>query len=357
MTRVLFVVGTDRGGASLSTWELARRLAPHASAAVLERSKPAIRVLSAPGRGERWWSKVRSAGARLTSSRAQRGPDVDGVASWTAPFVERAVGPVAEQFRPDVVVGCSMYQRAWSSIVLQMRQRRVPTVLYLREQSSVRLLAAEPTRVIANAPSIADSARALRPDVVMIPSVVDIAAIRTESTREHVLYLNPIPTRGLELAFDIAQATPALSFVFQESQLLHALDAEAIRLRAGALPNVELRRRVADRRSLYRDARVVLLPYLVENRPRVVLEAQANAIPVVASDIPGLRDAVGPGGVLVPPDAPPAEWRAQLEGLVGDVDRYDAACHAALEHSQRAEVSPECIVEQFLDVVSGIAAR
>jgi glycosyltransferase involved in cell wall biosynthesis len=269
--------------------------------------------------------------------------------------VEGAIGPVCDDFRPDVMVGCSMYQRAWSSIVRQMAKRGIPTVLYVREQSSARFVAARPTRVLANAPAIAESVRPLRPDVVMIPSVVNIEAVRTESTRTHVLYLNPIPTRGLEIALEIARAAPEILFVFQESQLLHPRDVRALEALTGALSNVEFRRRVADRRALYGNARVVLLPYLVENRPRVVLEAQANAIPVVASDIPGLRDAVGPGGMLLAPDRGPSEWHACLQRLAADDDYYAALCGAALEHSRRSEVAPERIVERFLEVIATTA--
>ena len=356
MTRVLFVVGTDRGGASLSTWELARRLPPAATPGVLERAKPASRVLSPPTRRERLWDRSRSVSARMRNWHTLEPSTQGGVASWTAPFLEGAIGPVCDDFCPDVVVGCSMYPRAWSSVVRQIAKRGIPTILYLREQSSVRLLGAGPTRVLANAPAIADSVRPVRPDVVMIPSVVDIDAVRTASTRTHVLYLNPIPTRGLEMAIDVAQAAPEILFAFQESQLLHPRDLDALQARTGALSNVELRRTVGDRRALYRDARVVLLPYLVENRPRVVLEAQANAIPVVASDIPGLRDAVGPGGVLLAPHRGPSEWRTCLQQLAEDHDHYAALCRAALEHSQRSEVAPQRIVERFLDVVTATAS-
>ena len=45
---------------------------------------------------------------------------------------------------------------------------------------------------------------------------------------------------------------------------------------------------------------------------RVVVEAQASGIPSVARDVGGLGEAVGAGGVLMPPSASAAEW---AEGL------------------------------------------
>ena len=44
---------------------------------------------------------------------------------------------------------------------------------------------------------------------------------------------------------------------------------------------------------------LLLTPYTLDMRPRVVLEAQVNGIPVLANDLPALRETVGPGGVLV----------------------------------------------------------
>ncbi len=59
-----------------------------------------------------------------------------------------------------------------------------------------------------------------------------------------------------------------------------------------------------DREALnheYARAAVVLMPSRFEGLGMVALEAQAAGTPVVGFDVDGLRDAVGVGGVLVPP--------------------------------------------------------
>ena len=63
---------------------------------------------------------------------------------------------------------------------------------------------------------------------------------------------------------------------------------------------------VEDPRSVFRHADVVVLMSHREGRPRALMEAQALGIPVVAADVPGVRQAVAPGrsGVLVPPGRP-----------------------------------------------------
>ena len=110
------------------------------------------------------------------------------------------------------------------------------------------------------------------------------------------------------------------------------------------------RPRVDDLRLLYGDARVLLVPYRTNGRPRVVLEAQANGIPVLATDLPALTEAVGPGGVAVPEDAGPGEWAERLREML-DPARYDALAAAATAHAARDEVDPDAIVTRFESLV------
>jgi glycosyltransferase involved in cell wall biosynthesis len=60
----------------------------------------------------------------------------------------------------------------------------------------------------------------------------------------------------------------------------------------------------------------VPLPGWVEQFGRVVIEAQASGVPVVASASGALPDVVGEGGLLVPPDDP----RALRDALVRFLD-------------------------------------
>src|SRR5207244_11535542 len=92
-------------------------------------------------------------------------------------------------------------------------------------------------------------------------------------------------------------------------------------------------------------------PYLTNGRPRVVLEAQANGIPVLASNLPAVVEAVGPGGVTVEAEAPIAEWVDALNRLL-EPATYDALTAAALAHAHRPEVDTEQIVTRFEDALA-----
>lgn len=56
-----------------------------------------------------------------------------------------------------------------------------------------------------------------------------------------------------------------------------------------------------------------------EGMPLVVLEAMAAGLPVVATDVPGLRGTVGDDGLLVPPD--PTELAAAIDRLLAEPER------------------------------------
>ena len=117
-----------------------------------------------------------------------------------------------------------------------------------------------------------------------------------------------VPTKGWDVA--IAALSRVLS-VFPNASLRIAGEGperDALRAAGAGLP-VELvgllptPRAVAD---FMRDLDVFVLPSHSEGMPNVVLEAQACAVPVVATDAPGIAQALGPTAAVVPAGDPVA---------------------------------------------------
>jgi glycosyltransferase involved in cell wall biosynthesis len=98
--------------------------------------------------------------------------------------------------------------------------------------------------------------------------------------------------------------------------------------------------------QIYADARVLFAPY-EDSRPRVVAEAQANGLPVLGARVPGLVEAIGPGGVLVDFDAPAEAWAEALASLWDDPAEYQRVSEAARAHSQRHDMRPDLLAQQF----------
>ena len=68
-------------------------------------------------------------------------------------------------------------------------------------------------------------------------------------------------------------------------------------------------------------------------------EAQVSGVPVIASNRGGLPEAVGPGGIVIDPNAPIDEWVAATKRLWEDSKYYAELSAAATAYANRPEMS------------------
>jgi glycosyltransferase involved in cell wall biosynthesis len=371
--RILFVSGTSIGGSAHSTRELAERLVARGhDVAILFRVEGAVRTRYVHKRAINLVVKLGSsplAGpvdrvAAQIGRRPRRAAEPVPYAVWNTSVPENSIGTLLRDFAPDVVVASSIGRVAWRRIRTMLADRDIPSVLYIREESALGHLTisdAPPDLLLANAHTYAERTAALGHPALVVPSVVSVDRYLVESTREQVLFVNPVPSYGLEAALGLAAARPDVAFAFVEWWRLDDQARSEMDRRLASLPNVVLRPATTDPGRVYADARVLLAPFLLDGRPRVVLEAQANGIPVLASDLPALRETVGPGGVFVAPDAPAPAWADALAELIDDPERYRRACDDARAHAMRDEVDPDAVVSRFeralADLVAGARTR
>jgi glycosyltransferase involved in cell wall biosynthesis len=228
--------------------------------------------------------------------------------------------------------------------------RHLPSALYFRDVTGVELLDSrkvQPTAVLTNAQRITDLVATKGWEAPTIPSIVETDEYLTESTRKVVLFINPRSQRkGVDIAWALAAARPDVPFVFLEAWRFTPQIRAELEERAAALGNVEVRAAVRELDRIYADARVLFAPY-EDSRPRVVAEAQANGIPVLGARVPGLVEAIGPGGILVDFDAPVSEWTDALATLWDDPGQYERMSEAARAHSHRDDMRPDLIAQHF----------
>lgn len=371
--RVLFVSGTSIGGAARSTLELAEVLASRGHAvAVLLRDDGAERttarhkrLLNARVKLERrrapdavvsvaTWAH-RSVGRQRAQLAGSGGARV-----WRTPLPENALARALGEHRPDVVVVNSIERPAWRQIRADLAERAIPSVLYLREATGVRHLVEPPSPpdlLLANAGAHADAARAAGYDCTVVPSVVHLDRCVVESTRSHALVVNPIRLYGVDRALDLADARPDVPFVFQESWPIPDDEVDGLRAAVARRENIELRPPRTQPRAVYRDARTLLMLCTVPSRPRVIAEAQANGIPVLATALPGHDEAVGPGGLLVAPDAPLPDWLSAFDRVWRDGPEYHALSRGARAHAARVSMHPDVVTERFEQLLAGAITR
>ena len=103
----------------------------------------------------------------------------------------------------------------------------------------------------------------------------------------------------------------------------------------------------------YAAADLLVLPSHAETYGMVVTEALARGVPVIATDVGGVSEALGDGGLLVPP-GDPAALGAALRSWLGDADLRGRLRHAARE--RRASLRPwAATTSVFAGVLAGAA--
>ncbi len=364
--RLLFVSGVSVGGAYRSTIELADEMAHRGHrVAVLAGDRPGggsafdihVRAVA------KWGSRPGAALLRRTARRHGRAARLitaahDGVAVLDSRVPENAYRDVASTFRPDVIVANSLPRMAFRWMSADRTATGIPLVLYAREAHAVTHITSSglgPDLVIANSLHLAKQIRAAGRRCEVVPSAVDCSAATVASSRRTVLLVNPVPANRLDLVFALADRRPDVPFVLQESWPLTASERHEVEEQARARSNVELRSVAPSPATIYRDARVLLATYPA-GRPRVVVEAQHNGIPVLGLDQPALAEAVGTGGFLVAPDAPLEDWCAALACIWDDPVKFEELRESCLRRAAVAETDPHEVADRFEAALRAIGA-
>jgi glycosyltransferase involved in cell wall biosynthesis len=207
---------------------------------------------------------------------------------------------------------------------------------------------------------IANSAFVARRTSALLGIKIDIVypLVRREyyyvrSSRERVLFVNPTPKKGAELAIFLARERPDVGFDFVESWPLDKELRDHYETRTRPLGNVVWHSRHSDMRVFYAQARVTLLPSIWEEGwGRIVTEGQISGIPSLASDRGGLPEAVGSGGALVSDYWLPSAWRNTFDQIWDDKDYYNQLAENAVEYSQRFDIDECVILNRFLKLLN-----
>lgn len=300
------------------------------------------------------------------------GYDTIRCGSWQIP---RFLGTYLGGSRPDLLVT----QSVGSGLLARVASRQgVPAVVRLASAAEADLLAAaarddpEVTAAIRSplvtlvAVSHFVAARAadllgISPAVIYPPVRLQ-ACVAPDHDPGHITFINPIPLKGLGIALRVAQLLPQRRFVFVEAWNLPGPQRKALDRELSALPNVTFRPRSVGLADVYRSTAVLLAPsQCPEAFSRVVLEACANGIPVLASRVGGVPEAMGASGVLLAAGDAPEHWAQAIEEILGDRSRLASLADRALANAQRAEFQMGWVAAEYLRLAQratdGAAAR
>jgi glycosyltransferase involved in cell wall biosynthesis len=204
---------------------------------------------------------------------------------------------------------------------------------------------------------------------ISLPDRTEYTALGSFANR-FVTLINPCAGKGLPIFTELARRMPETDFAAVPTWGTTPTDLEELR----SLPNVTVLPPVDDVDEIYRQSKVVLVPSLwAEARSRVPLEAMARGIPVLASDVGGMKEAMlnmdyvlpvhaaeryraGTGRSMVPAvEIPPQDvgpWAEVLARLLSDQMLYAKlsarARTQAEEYVRNASVAP---FEAYLEEV------
>lgn len=316
------------GGAQSSTHELARELAA--------RGHETAVLAGLTGAG--WLGLRGRAMLKLTGRKAVRDDEL-GYPTWRAWHAWEAASELKAAFRPDVTLVQSGQP---VKMAAAFEAAGVPAAVYLRnvEEDDIggdpRALKA--ARFIANSRFTKDWYRQrFGIESAVIHPLIQAESYRTETARTHVVFINPHPDKGLEVALAVAKSCPDIPFLFIETWIMSAEERATLDAALAPLGNVALVPRTRDMRTVYSKARVVLAPSRwAEAFGRIAAEAHVSGIPVIASDRGGLPEAVGEGGVLVSADAPIQAWIDAVRRVWSDESACADLSAKALAHAARS---------------------
>ncbi len=194
--------------------------------------------------------------------------------------------------------------------------------------------------------------------VLYPPIRLDRCVAARDAAAEAITIVNPVKEKGVDVALAVARRLPHRQFLFVESWPLRGERLQRLLDSLAATPNVTFRRVSDDMRPVYGATRLLLAPsQWVEAFCMVVVEANANGIPAVVSRIGGLPTTLGPGGVLVDPDAPADVWAAAVEDVLSSPARYDQLAAQARCNAARDEFNADRIVDRFVALATSHVDR
>ena len=237
-----------------------------------------------------------------------------------------------------------------------------PTAVYLHNVETHQLggtLVPDPAILyLSNSDFTAQRWRALCGiDSTVVPPLVLPERYFVSTRGDRVLFVNPTPIKGVEIMFALAAACPDIPFLVSESWGLDPNWRAYCLNRAAVLSNIEWSGPTRDMRPVYARSRTLLMPSLWEEAfGRTVVEAQINAIPVVASNRGALPDTVGAGGVLVDAHAPIDHWARALREAFMPSARYDQLSDQARHQAFQTAAAP-LMLGRFLSALAGHAGK
>lgn len=285
-----------------------------------------------------------------------RGLGYDTFRGWnTLECLNHVVG----EFHPDIAI---IHGGRGFLVANRICDLGIPALIYFHDVAFSALDAPPPkselAHFIANSQFTAEEVRkefAISCHIMQPYTVLDKYICKR--VPRFVTMINPISAKGLDVVISAAESRPDIPFLLVKSWGYPGLYEEAERI-TKSIKNITLHKSVTDMRKVYRSTKVLLMPSIVQEAwGRTAVEAQMNGIPVIARRIGGLPEAVGRGGILLPPAAPSSAWISALSQLWDSDAAYQEASKLALEQAAQTKSTLADAARDFHELCRNVLQR
>ncbi len=162
--------------------------------------------------------------------------------------------------------------------------------------------------------------------VLRPPVFFDDYHFKPEKKREHISLINLWDRKGGNVFSQLSMLMPKRKFLGVKG----AYGDQVIPKRA----NVTIIENTPYiKQACYEKTRILLMPSVYESFGRTAVEAMCSGIPVIASETPGLREALGDCGTYIPQDAPLESWIEAIE-MLDNAELYNSISKRSIERAK-----------------------
>ena len=174
------------------------------------------------------------------------------------------------------------------------------------------------------------------------------------NSKKFVTFINPAKQKGIEIFEKIINKMPKVNFLLVEGWQKKDFDRTKKRLKKHK--NIFFLTKQLDMKNVYNKTKILLIPSVWEEGfGRVSIEAELNGIPVIASDIGGLNESVGKGGILIKDYKNIDEWVANINLLLNNNKKYKRLSQEATKYSKKYTDLREC--KKLAMIITNLAAN
>ncbi len=283
-----------------------------------------------------------------------------GYRVYRAWFPWEAVASICKKENIDVVV---VLAREPVKMALAVQEYGTPVVMMLQDVEFQQH--GGDFKDLGNVPCVANSSftaqkynQAFGVSPSVIHPMINPEKYKTETTRENVTFINTHPQKGLNIALQVAKNLPHIPFKFVEAWPLSAAEKQELMTEISALDNVTFSEPVSDIREIYKKAKIVIAPSRWEEAyGRVGSEPQFSGIPVIATNIGGLPEAVGKGGILIDLEEKADIWSEAIQKLWSDDMLYNDLSKKAIDNSVREAINIEYQINKWERILASAISK